>query len=37
MPLQNITYFTPFVSNDLVATLEIMNELHREMPELQEA
>ncbi|MEO1456595.1 MAG: C4-dicarboxylate TRAP transporter substrate-binding protein [Pseudomonadota bacterium] len=37
MPLQNITYFTPFVSDDLVATLKIMNELHREMPALREA
>lgn len=37
MPLQNITYFTPFVSDDLVATLQIMNELHRELPELQAA
>jgi TRAP-type C4-dicarboxylate transport system substrate-binding protein len=37
MPLQNVTYFTPFVSDDLVATLQIMNELHREMPELQAA
>ena len=37
MPLQNMTYFTPFVSDDLVATLKIMNELHREVPALQEA
>lgn len=37
MPLQNITYFTPFVSDDLVATLQIMNELHREVPALQKA
>lgn len=37
MPLQNMTYFTPFVSDDLVETLKIMNELHREMPELQAA
>lgn len=37
MPLQNITYFTPFVSDDLVATLKIMNELHRELPLLQAA
>ena len=37
MPLQNITYFTPFVSDDLVGTLKIMNELHREVPVLQEA
>ncbi|MBO6512048.1 MAG: C4-dicarboxylate TRAP transporter substrate-binding protein [Roseibium sp.] len=37
MPLQNMTYFTPFVSDDLVATLKIMNELHRELPVLQKA
>lgn len=37
MPLQNITYFTPFVSDDLVATLKIMNEMHRELPQLKEA
>ncbi|WP_421982853.1 C4-dicarboxylate TRAP transporter substrate-binding protein [Roseibium sp.] len=37
MPLQNMTYFTPFVSDDLVATLKIMNELHRELPALQKA
>lgn len=37
MPLQNITYFTPFVSDDLVGTLQIMNELHREVPVLQKA
>ncbi len=37
MPLQNVTYFTPFVSDDLVGTLKIMNELHRELPVLQEA
>lgn len=37
MPLQNITYFTPFVSDDLVGTLQIMNRLHREMPQLRNA
>ncbi|WP_299369420.1 C4-dicarboxylate TRAP transporter substrate-binding protein [uncultured Tateyamaria sp.] len=37
MPLQNVTYFTPFVSDDLVTTLQIMNDLHREVPELQAA
>ncbi|MHA7778024.1 C4-dicarboxylate TRAP transporter substrate-binding protein [Roseibium sp. M-1] len=37
MPLQNMTYFTPFVSDDLVETLKIMNELHREMPQLKES
>jgi TRAP-type C4-dicarboxylate transport system substrate-binding protein len=37
MPLQNVTYFTPFVSDDLVSTLKIMNELHAELPQLQKA
>lgn len=37
MPLQNVTYFTPFVSDDLVGTLRIMNELHREVPALHDA
>jgi len=37
MPLQNVTYFTPFVSDDLVGTLQIMNELHREVPVLKDA
>lgn len=37
MPLQNMTYFAPFVSDDLVQTLQIMNELHRELPELQKS
>ena len=37
MPLQNMTYFAPFVSDDLVATLKIMNDLHRELPQLKAA
>lgn len=37
MPLQNISFFTPFVTDDLVTQLQIMNEMHREMPELQAA
>ncbi len=37
MPLKTVTYFTPFVSDDLVATLQIMNEMHREMPQLKKA
>lgn len=37
MPLQNMTYFAPFVSDDLVTTLKIMNELHRELPQLKAA
>ncbi len=37
MPLQNMTYFMPFVSDDLVGTLQVINQLHREVPVLQEA
>ncbi len=37
MPLQNVTYFIPFVFDDLVKTRQIMNELHRELPQLQKA
>jgi TRAP-type C4-dicarboxylate transport system substrate-binding protein len=37
MPLQNMTYFAPFVSDDLVKTLKIMNELHKELPQLKKA
>ena len=37
MPLQNMTYFMPFVSDDLVGTLQVINKLHREVPALQEA
>lgn len=37
MPLQNMTYFMPFVSDDLVGTLQVINKLHREVPALKEA
>ncbi len=37
MPLQNITYFMPFVSDDLVTTLKVMNQLHKEVPALKKA
>ena len=37
MPLQNVTYNTPFVADDLVELLDIMNELHDEMPILSGA
>ena len=37
MPLQNMTYFMPFVSDDMVGTLQVINKLHRELPVLQEA
>lgn len=37
MPLQNISFYTPFVSNDLPAMLGLVNRLHAEMPVLSEA
>ncbi len=37
MPLQNMTYFMPFVSDDLVTTLKVMNRLHKEVPVMSKA
>lgn len=37
MPLQNITYNTPFVSDDLPTVMKVMNDLHDKMPELTQA
>jgi TRAP-type C4-dicarboxylate transport system substrate-binding protein len=37
MPLQNVTYYAPFVTNDYRMLYEIMNELHATMPELKQA
>jgi C4-dicarboxylate-binding protein DctP len=37
MPLQNVTYYTPFVTDDYQMIFEIFNELHETMPELREA
>jgi TRAP-type C4-dicarboxylate transport system substrate-binding protein len=37
MPLQNVTYYTPFVTDDHEMIAELMNELHAEVPELTEA
>lgn len=37
MPLQNVTYYTPFVTDDYDMILEIMNELHDRVPELTKA
>jgi len=34
MPLQNVTYYTPFVTDDLALMLDIFNELHDRMPAL---
>lgn len=37
MPLQNVTYYTPFVTDDYDMIFEIMNELHDRVPELTDA
>lgn len=37
MPLQNMTYFMPFVSDDLVKTLKVMNRMHKEVPAMKKA
>lgn len=35
MPLQNVTYFTPFANDDHVAVIEIFDKLTEELPELK--
>jgi len=37
MPLQNISYNTPFVTDNLPAIMEVMNALHEKIPELAQA
>jgi TRAP-type C4-dicarboxylate transport system substrate-binding protein len=37
MPLQNVTYYTPFVTDDHEMIADLMNELHEQVPELTEA
>lgn len=37
MPLQNVTYFTPFVTDDFQLIREVMNDLHQQVPELNAA
>jgi TRAP-type C4-dicarboxylate transport system substrate-binding protein len=37
MPLQNVTYYAPFVTDDFQMLYEIMNELHESVPALTEA
>lgn len=37
MPLQNITYNTPFVTDDLPGLMKIMNRLHKTVPALNKA
>lgn len=37
MPLQNVTFYTPFVTDDLPMQLGVLNRLHAEVPALAEA
>ena len=37
MPLQNVTYYTPFVTDDHFLIADLMNELHEQVPELTES
>lgn len=37
MPLQNVIYYTPFVTNDHQLISQLMNELHQRMPALNDA
>lgn len=37
MPLQNVTYYTPFVSDDHEMIADLMNELHEQVPSLNDA
>jgi TRAP-type C4-dicarboxylate transport system substrate-binding protein len=37
MPLQNVTYYAPFVTDDLPMLLEIFNDLHESMPALRDS
>lgn len=37
MPLQNVTYYTPFVTDDLRLLLDLFNDLHETLPALADA
>lgn len=37
MPLQNVTYYVPFSSDDYYAIFDVVNELHRTMPAMRDA
>lgn len=37
MPLQNVTYFTPFATDNLRLQVDVMEKMHAEMPEMQKA
>jgi TRAP-type C4-dicarboxylate transport system substrate-binding protein len=36
LPLQNITYDLPFITDNLVALVDVVNQLHEDIPELAE-
>jgi len=36
LPLPNMTYSLPFITDDLVVLLEVVNELHDEIPEMKQ-
>lgn len=37
LPLQNITYDLPFITDDLSSLLRVMNDLHHNIPEMQQS
>ncbi|MFC1664859.1 C4-dicarboxylate TRAP transporter substrate-binding protein [Pseudomonadota bacterium] len=37
LPLQNVTFYTPFVSDNVVAAAEIENEMHANIPAMKQA
>ena len=37
LPLQNITYSLPFISDDLIALLGVINDLHQQIPALSQS
>jgi TRAP-type C4-dicarboxylate transport system substrate-binding protein len=37
LPLQNVTFYAPFASDDLYLVVDIVNELHRTVPAMNEA
>lgn len=37
LPVQNVTYYTPFVSSDVAAIAKLMDRLHKEDPRMQKA
>jgi TRAP-type C4-dicarboxylate transport system substrate-binding protein len=37
LPLQNVTFYAPFVSDDFHAVVDIVNELHRTVPAMTDA